>query len=151
MDRFNCNGELNVWAVPHHRFDDQLTVKISILHHQRHVPYVNISMPPDGLDYIKEHIHSTPGLIGSELSKDYPDITQAQVYSTWSRLSEKYWKKHEDPIVSARKLLGSFEKDVDPWELTVPVGVVAIAWGCPSIATKIGSKVVEVGLDATCK
>jgi hypothetical protein len=108
-------------------------------------------MPPEASDYIKQQLGSTPGLIASQLVGQFPQLTQSQVYSAWTRLSETYWKKDKDPAVSAKKLLQEDKHGVDFWELNVPEGVAAIAWGCRRIAKKIGQATVEIGLDATCE
>jgi hypothetical protein len=92
-----------------------------------------------------------PGLIASQLAAQYPDLTQAQIYSAWSHQSEVFWKKDEDPFVLARKLLQGAKPEVNFWELEVPNGVVAIAWGCRQISRRIGMMTVEIGLDAMCK
>jgi hypothetical protein len=108
-------------------------------------------MPPEALSYIKAQLHLTPGIIASQLAETFPDLTQAQVYAAWSRLSETYWKKDEDPFISASQLLREDVRGVDLWDLQVPDGVTAIAWGCRRISNKIGAKVLEIGLDATCE
>ena len=52
---------------------------------------------------------------------------------------------------SARQLLKEFSERVDVFEVDEEKGVDQLAWGMRTIAEKIGTGLVEVGLDATCK
>jgi hypothetical protein len=151
MDRFDCKGALTIRIKPHLWADNLHLITIMIQHEEAHVRYLDISMPAEAFEYIKSQLHLTPGLIASQLAETFPELTQAQVYAAWSRLSEAYWKKDENPLVSARKLLEEDTRGVNIWELEVPEGVTAIAWGCQKISQKIGAQVLEIGLDATCE
>ena len=151
FDKFPCDGSLLISVRPHPRLDYHHLIALTFKHKQEHVRYLDVSMPPDALTYIKTQLRSTPGLIASQLVTQFPHLTQSQVYSAWTRLSETYWKKDEDPIVSVRKLLLEDKHGVDFWELEVPEGVTAISWGCRRISKRIGRTTVEIGLDATCK
>ena len=52
---------------------------------------------------------------------------------------------------SARQLLQEFGEEVDVFEVDEEKGVDQLAWGMRTIAMKIGTSLIEVGLDATCK
>lgn len=149
MDKFPCEGSLDIRVKPNPWSEDCHLIKIAIRHQARHVPYHDVGMPTPALEFIRTNQKSTPGLIASQLAEKYPQITQAQVYSTWSRICEVSWKRDTDPLTSVRKHLQA-DKRVDFWELEVPDGVIVIAWGCRQISTKIGPTIVEIGLDATC-
>jgi len=151
MDRFDCAGALSIRVKPNPWADNLHLITITLGHKLGHVRYLDVGMPQEAYNHIKTQLHLTPGLIASQLAETFPDVTQAQVYSTWSRLSETYWKKDDDPIVSARQLLEEDVRGADLWDLEVPEGVTAIAWGCRRISHKIGTKVIEIGLDATCE
>lgn len=151
MDRFNCNGQLNIRVIPHIRDERWFITDISITHEIGHVPYIDVSIPTNALEYIKKQAHSNPALIAADLVKEYPQITRPQVYTAWSRHSEQYWKKSDDPILSVTEFLKGLPKKVDFWDLEVPEGVVAVAWGCRKVGEAIGSRLVEVALDATCE
>jgi len=151
LDRFLCDGTLLISVRAHPRLDNHYLIALTFKHKQGHVQYLDVSMPQEALTYIKNQLRSTPGLIASQLVTQFPHLTQSQVYSAWTRLSEAYWKRDEDAIVSVRKLLLEDKHGVDFWELEVPEGVTSIAWGCRRVSKKIGSTTVEIGLDATCK
>jgi hypothetical protein len=151
FDRFPCAGCLIITLKAHPYVTNHHLITLTLKHEKSHVRYVDISMPSEALTYIKQQLGSTPGLIASQLVGQFPQLTQSQVYAAWTRLSEAYWKKDEDPAVSAQRLLQEDKHGVDFWELNVPVGVTAIAWGCRRISKKIGRATVEIGLDATCK
>lgn len=151
MDRFKCQGELNIRIKEHWRDPTRLTTMISMKHQVRHVTYTDISMPSKALSFIQEKFNSTPGAIAADLVKRYPKITPKQVHTAWSRHSEKFWRRDDNALHSAAKLLKEFTGEVDHWELEVPDGVVAVAWGARTVAHRIASQLVEVGLDATCE
>jgi len=151
MDKFPCHGKLLIHGKPNPWKKEWYITSITFNHDVCHVQYLDVGMPPAALKYIKSQRNATPGLIASQLAAQYPHITQAQVYSAWSRQSEAFWKKDEDPLVSAQMLLREAKDEADFWELEVPDGVTAIAWGCRQISRRIGATTVEIGLDATCE
>jgi hypothetical protein len=91
MDKYHCAGSLSIRVKPHpYRPGSHLTY-LFITHDIYHVPYVDVSIPPEALSYIKDQLLSTPSLIASQLAKQFPQLTPAQVYSAWYRLSEAHW------------------------------------------------------------
>ena len=82
----------------------------------------------------------------------YPNLTIAQIYNAWRALSQTFWRRAEEQLESARKLLTENSNEVDIFKLSnVPDGVEILAWGMKRIADLLKGKVVEVGMDATCK
>ena len=105
MDRFDCAGALSICIKPNPWADNLHLITITLRHKQGHVCYVDVNMPPKALNHIKAQLHWTPHLIASQLAETFPNLMQAQVYATWSWLSETYWKKDDNPVLSAHQLL----------------------------------------------
>ena len=66
-------------------------------------------------------------------------------------MSETIWKKDEQQLPSAEKLLAEFPDEVNVFDLLKADGVEQLAWGMKKIATPLKGKVVEIGIDATCR
>lgn len=107
-------------------------------------------MPEEAATLIRDNLHQSPTALYETLAKQWKNLTQAQVYAAWSRKSEALWKQNDDPIVSLKRLPGGWPVDVDIFDLAVPNGVTAIAWGVKQVANQIKNIVVEIALDATC-
>ena len=76
----------------------------------------------------------------------------AQVYKAWRAVSETSWRHDNLQIPSTRKLLAKFDDDVDIFEPeNISEGTEILAWGMKKIAEPLKGKVVEVGMDATCR
>jgi hypothetical protein len=52
--------------------------------------------------------------------------------------------------MESAKCLIREDASADLWDLQVPEGVVALAWGMKRISKRIGREIVEIGIDATC-
>lgn len=148
MDRFACRGRLNVWCLAD---DERLEVRVKLTHECQHVPYTSVALPEEASEYILANLNFTPTVLYEGLAKTWPALTQGQVYATWMRKLEGLWKKDNDPTASVHSLFHAWSNDIDIFELSLPKGVTAIAWGVKSIATQISNRVVEVAMDATCK
>ena len=153
MDWFGCNGRLDIKVNPSKVHKGMLLVVVSISHEERHVPYINVEMPPAACDFIREHLYTAPITLIPEVTQQWPQVTPKQVYNAWVAHSAILWKKDNDQRVSATALLEELEKkgEVDMWQLKLPDGVEAFAWGMTPIGRQLQSKVVELALDATCK
>lgn len=82
----------------------------------------------------------------------FPLVTAAQIHRAWTEMSEPFWRFDNDQLVSTRKLLEEHTNDVDIFEpQNVPEGVEMVCWGMKGVVTPLKGKVVEVGVDATCK
>lgn len=70
-------------------------------------------------------------------------------------MSQKIWKRDDVQLVLAEKLLKEFSAsgDVELFEVKVADGVEMVCWGMKRIAKDLKrlGKIVEVGIDATCK
>ena len=66
-------------------------------------------------------------------------------------MSETLWKRNSNQITSAKALLAEYEDDADL--LTIPTmdGVKQVAWVMKRIANTLRGKIVEIGIDVTCK
>jgi hypothetical protein len=67
-------------------------------------------------------------------------------------MSEPFWRFDNDQLLSTKKVLQDHLDDVDIFEPEdVPDGVEMLCWGMKKIAMPLTGKIVEVGVDATCK
>jgi hypothetical protein len=110
-------------------------------------------MPPEALQIIQEQAEwLTPGAMAAKIQSAYPQVTTSQIHAAWREQSKTYWRRDDDQLTSARKLLAEYGEDVDIFEpVGVPEGVEILAWGMKQIAEPLRRKVVEIGMDATCK
>jgi hypothetical protein len=137
----------------HERDAGNADIVINLHHHYRHVHYLDISMPPEATQMIKDQAEwATPSILAAQVRKIYPQISTAQVYNAWKALSEVHWRRGDLQIPSAKKLLGEFGEEVDIFKPQhIPEGVEILAWGMKKIAERLNGKIVEVGMDATCR
>ena len=109
-------------------------------------------MPPEAMQMIQEQVEwLTPSAMATKVRSAYPNLTVAQIYNAWRALSQTFWRRAENQLESAKLLLTEYGNEVDIFELSVPDGVEILAWGMKKIAEPLRGKVVEVGMDATCK
>jgi hypothetical protein len=67
-------------------------------------------------------------------------------------MSQPFWCFDDDQLHSTTKLLEEHTDHVDIFKpQDVPEGVEMICWGMKKIAELLKGKVVEIGVDATCK
>ena len=81
----------------------------------------------------------------------YPVVSAMQVHKAWTTMSEMLWKRDPEQMLSARTLLKEYEADVDV--LTIPAmdGIEQVAWVMRKVMDALKGKIVEIGIDATCK
>ena len=153
MDRFTCNGALDIKIYLENPVERTVLVKISIAHDKKHVLYINVELPPAASDFIREHLYTAPVTLVPEVTTRWPQLTSKQVYNAWMVHSAVLWKRAQDQRESAIKLLEEMEGkgEVTSWKLDVPDGVEAFAWGMQSIGVKLRNNVMEIALDATCE
>lgn len=109
-------------------------------------------MPPEAADIIRENLEwSTPSSIIPKVQAVYPQVTGKQVHKAWADMSEVLWKRDHLQLPSAKKLLQEFSDDVDVFEVNVAEGVEILCWGMKKTLARLKGKVVEIGIDATCK
>ena len=66
-------------------------------------------------------------------------------------MSETLWKQDIQQIPSVKALLGELGDDSAILDLPAIEGVEQIAWVMKKIALPLQGKLVEIGIDATCK
>ncbi|KAJ8581585.1 hypothetical protein M405DRAFT_846948 [Rhizopogon salebrosus TDB-379] len=103
---------------------DQRTVSINIKHHEVHIPYYDVAMPPDAIRIIQDQLEwSTPSALALKIQALYPHMTASQVHFAWSKMSEILWKKDPDQLTSAKILLDEFDQDIEVFDIEVAEGV----------------------------
>lgn len=151
MKRYKCRSRLLISC---HKIEGSLS-KVSILmeHHIKHVDYLDVRMPDEAKEMIREQAEwATPVVLLAKVQASFPDITASQVHAAWQQMSQLYWRKDDVQLLSASKLLSEYGQDVDVFEpKDVPEGVDILCWGMKKIAGPLKNKVAEIGLDATCK
>ncbi|KAL0565472.1 hypothetical protein V5O48_016550 [Marasmius crinis-equi] len=131
MKRFNCKSRL---VITMRTVNARVEVFIRMQHNHAHLPYLDVAMPEAPLEYLGDHLEFKPNGLVKTLRPQYRNITNAQVYSAWLRLSEELEEAGE----------------IDVFEITSVDGIVQLAWGMKKIAPAMkGYTVVEIGIDAT--
>ncbi|KAK1216777.1 hypothetical protein PQX77_001906 [Marasmius sp. AFHP31] len=151
MKRFDCKSKL---VITSHTVNDEVEVYVRLDHHDSHLQYTDVSLPESALEYIRDHLQFKPNDLVKTLKPDYQNITSAQVYSAWLRLSEVLWRRADDQMESARLLLRELENagEIDVFASTSLDGIVQLSWGMKKVAWAMKDyTVVELGIDATCK
>ena len=125
---------------------------INLQHNINHTPYYDVAMPPEALKIIQNSIEwSTLVSLVMKIQSMYPNVSSKQIHSAWSAMSETIWKKDEQQLPSAEKLLMEFPDEVDVLDLPKADSVEQLTWGIKKIVTPLKGKVVEIGIDATCR
>jgi hypothetical protein len=94
----------------------------------------------------------TPSAMVTKVQSIYPQVTALQIHTAWREMSQVYWRRDNLQLPSALKLLREYDDDVDIFEpVDIPEGVEMLAWGMKRVASLLRGKIVEVGMDATCK
>lgn len=171
---FKCGGWLHISL---NDLSDIAFVKID--HHDDHVPYFPIDIPPDVEEYVRANTNMTPTqvsfsvhtLVEVTLLIDAPQLwqkilethpkppfTRQAIYSLWSAITSKAWKRDPDEIKSAKILLEEAKKSNKPGLYTVESitlkeepGVLALAFALPDILRQFGGRIREVALDSACE
>ena len=81
----------------------------------------------------------------------YPLISTNQIHTAWTMMSETPWKRDREQLPSVKVLLGELKDDVAILDLPATEGVEQIAWVMKNIVAPLRGKIVEIGIDATCK
>ena len=109
-------------------------------------------MPPEAADIVSENLEwSTPSLIIPKVQAVYPQVTSKQVHKAWTKMSEVLWKQDHMQLLSAKKLLEEFRDDVEVFAVNVAEGIQILYWGMKKMLGRLSGKIVEIGIDATCK
>ncbi|CAG8718659.1 26839_t:CDS:2 [Racocetra persica] len=78
-----------------------------------------------------------------------PNVTEKQIYYWWINFSQHIWKKDEDQIQSAIKII----EECDDTEIILSIvenGVTIISFGVIELINKLDVNAVEIGVDVTC-
>ncbi|KAJ7214419.1 hypothetical protein GGX14DRAFT_360171 [Mycena pura] len=149
MVRFQCHGRLTISS----RRKDSATriISVNIKHDVPHVAYYDVSLPAEAADIIRENMEwCTPSELVKRIQARFPSSTANQIGDAWRSMSEMFWKRDNDQLLSALKLLTEFSDEVDVFELQgVPEDVEILGWGMKQIAVRLASKIVEIAIDAT--
>lgn len=153
MHRFPCRSSLTITCKDARPGSSEVrAVSINIRHHDAHVRYYKVNLPDDAAQIIADKIQwSTPSEIVRQVQAIHPFVTAVQVHNAWANMSEVLWKRDPNQLDSAKLLLEEFGPDVDCFIADCSEGVEQICWGMKQIAAQLRGKIVEVGLDATCK
>ena len=110
-------------------------------------------MPPEAMQMIEEQVQwLTPSALAAKVQSAHPQVTTKQIHNAWRELSQSYWRRDELQLPSAKQLLAEYGEEVDVFEpVGVPEGVEILAWGMKKIAEPLKGRIVEIGMDATCK
>jgi hypothetical protein len=150
MKWFECQGELNVRVKPHHR--DRRIRHVIVVHFKhlcKHPAYVFVGTPPEAVEHIKSLLFCPLTSVVTKIQEKLPHLRAKQIYRMWTQLAVDLWRRDPIPMESAKKFIIDWPA-ADLWELDLPEGVVALAWGMKDIGSRIGTCIVETGLDATC-
>ncbi|KAJ7078963.1 hypothetical protein C8R44DRAFT_654310 [Mycena epipterygia] len=150
MHRFDCNSHLRVSSLAG-EVPGERKISISLRHHDSHVHYYDVSMPPEAAAIIRDGLEwSTPVEMVGRTQRLFPHVTASQVHSAWSQMSEILWKRDKMQLPSAEILLKELGDDVDVLDVHSAEGVEQIAWVMKKIMEPLHGKIVEIGIDATC-
>ena len=153
MCRYECKSKLNISCRTNvgGRNGTHL-ITIWLEHHKRHTSYYDVSLPSEAAEMIWDNLDWTcPNDIAKKVQMAYPTVSAGQIYNAWTTMSETLWKRSQEQLPSVKALLGDFKADVDTLSLPEMEGVVQVAWVMKKVVLPLRNKVVEVGIDATCK
>ncbi|KAH9051623.1 hypothetical protein EDB83DRAFT_2507093 [Lactarius deliciosus] len=147
MHQYDCKSKLNGSCnscCPNPRSEEgTYRIMIWLEHHVKHIPYYNVSLPPEAAALIQETlVWSCPHKVTRKVQITYPAITANQVHTAWTTMNTQQ-------IPSVKALLDELGDDVAILDLLVIDGVEQIAWVMKKIASPLQGKVVEIGIDTT--
>ena len=153
MDRYPCKSKMSISChVTRGSRGTTHTISIWVEHHSRHIPYYNVDLPSEAAEMIQENLEWTcPSEIAKKVQMTHLSVTASQIYRAWMTMSEILWKRDLDQLTSVRTLLGEFDDNVDILRLPAIEGAIQVAWVMKDIVGLLQGKIVEVGIDTTCK
>ncbi len=151
MKRFPCAGSLNIAC--RLTTEGKKLIRIYLQHKKAHDHYYNVSMPEAALRIIRDNLAIVrPSDLVTTIQQRWDNITASQIYSAWAKMSETIWKRCPEQLPSARALLDEYPDNIEEFkEITPPEGVEQLCFGLKRVLNGLRGKVVEIGLDATCK
>jgi hypothetical protein len=151
MNRFPCNSWLYLSLI-RSATQGSFRLQVTFRHTKKHFKYECVDMDADAVDVIRDNLlTSTPTALVTTIQQRWPHITAVQVQRAWIELTSELWRRGDDQIKSARRLLQEMEEkgDADYFDLKVEEGVQAVAWGLPRLM-KEKLDLIEIAMDATC-
>ena len=86
-----------------------------------------------------------------KIQGEYPAVLTKQVHKAWTTMSETLWKRHNEQIQSARALLAEYDNNADLLTIPATDSIEQVAWVMKKLANALRGRIVEIGIDATCK
>ncbi|KAF8524136.1 hypothetical protein BU17DRAFT_85239 [Hysterangium stoloniferum] len=150
MKQFPCHSKLGI-SCCNVDGDGSMLITVQLEHHHQHINYVDVSMPLEALQMIRDNLEwLTPTAMVTKIQAAFHNVTRLQIHTAWSKMSEVFWHRDKEQLLSARKLLREFGEEVDVFDIVeVPDGVEMLCWGMKKIIKPLDGKVVEIGVDAT--
>jgi hypothetical protein len=151
MKQYPCHSSLSITSQRKKGGPTSVTVKLK--HHIKHINYVDVTMLPEALQLIEEHVKwLLPVAMVTKVQSIFLQVTPAQIHTAWREMSKVRWRCDDLQLPSAEKLLAEYGEDVDIFKPTnVPEDVEMLAWGMKKISGPLKGKIVEIGMDVTCK
>ncbi|RIB00258.1 hypothetical protein C2G38_2306711 [Gigaspora rosea] len=143
MQRFHCRGWLTL-TIDLQKF--QVTIELT---HEYHAEYVDVRVMNEIKEYIQTNLQQMPRNIWENLGTRSVNITEKQIYYWWMTLSQHIWKKDENQIQSAIKIIEQYN-NIEILLTVEDSGVTMISFGVKEIINRLGVNAVEIGVDATC-
>jgi len=153
MHRYECKSKVNISCrrIVNHG-NNTRTVTIWLEHHKRHTAYYDVSLPPEAAAMIREDLEWTcPSEMAKKVLSVFPTVSHPQVHKAWMTMSETLWKRDAIQLPSVKALLLECKDDANLLDIPILEGVEQVAWVMRKIIGRLRGKIVEIGLDATCK
>lgn len=153
MHRYNCKSKLNISYHANPRSEEKTyTISILLEHHLKHTPYYDVSLPTEAAVLIWENLEChCPNKVAKKVLLTYPSITAKQVHTAWTMMSKTLWKWDREQLAPVKALLNKLQDEVAILDIPEMEGVDQIAWVMKKIVLPLQGKIVEIGIDATCK
>jgi hypothetical protein len=114
MKRFPCHSKLSISCRGINDGDGTMLVTVQLEHHHQHANYVDVSMPPEALQMIRDNLEwLTPTAMVTKIQATFPNVTRLQIHTAWSEMSEVFWRRDKEQLPSAKMLLEEFGEEVD--------------------------------------
>ena len=95
MHCYSCKSKLNISVQANNcTRENTYTITIWLEHHNKHVPYYDVTLPSRAAAMIQENLEWThPNKIAKKVLLDYPSVAAQQIYNAWTTMSETLWKR----------------------------------------------------------
>ena len=152
MHCYDCQSQLNILYRANLRSEETYTISVWLEHHIWHTPYYDVGFPHEAAALIWENLEwSSPNEVVRKLMLTYPSISTNQIHTAWTTMSRTLWKQDREQLHSVKVLLGELKDDIAILDLPATEGVEQIAWVMKNIVAPLRGKIIEIGIDATCK